>query len=40
MTLLLHLYDSVTFLCAFDERLMNDLLQNKVCNHELNSKQL
>lgn len=26
MTLLLHLYDSVTFLCFFYEFLMNDLL--------------
>ena len=40
MTLLLHLYDIVTFLCVFDERLMNNLLQNKMSNNELNSKQL
>jgi hypothetical protein len=27
MTVLLHLYDNVTFLCFFDESLMNNLLQ-------------
>jgi len=28
MTVLLHLYDSVIFLCIFDESLMNNLLHN------------